>query len=70
MVCEKCWNDAYGRALSDTSKTQTEHYRALLEERKGCACPPRCPYCNERPVEHYGIGGPKCTECEDMLLTC
>lgn len=29
---------------------------------------PKCGYCKLRPAEHDGIGGPKCTECEDMLL--
>ena len=36
--CEKCWGDAYRRALGDTSKTQSDHYRDLLEERKDNPC--------------------------------
>lgn len=36
--CEKCWNDAYTRSLSDTNKSQTEHYFDLLEERKDNPC--------------------------------
>lgn len=37
-ACEKCWNDAYSRSLSDTSKTQVEHYNDLLQERKDNPC--------------------------------
>lgn len=29
---------------------------------------PLCGYCRIRPAEHFGVGGPKCTECEDMLM--
>ena len=34
--CEKCWSDAYIRMLcnSESLKTQADHYRELLEERK------------------------------------
>lgn len=39
-ACEKCWSDAYGRMRADTSKTQTEHYMDLLEERKDNPCTP------------------------------
>ena len=38
MVCEKCWSDAYRRMLVDTSKSQSEHYYDLLEERKDNPC--------------------------------
>ena len=38
MTCEKCWSDAYLRALSDPSKDQTDHYFDLLEERKDNPC--------------------------------
>lgn len=31
--CERCWGDAYMRSLDDTSKTQTEHYSVILDER-------------------------------------
>ncbi len=31
--CEKCWDDAYLRWMTDRSKTQAEHYRDLLAER-------------------------------------
>lgn len=33
MICEKCWADAYVRALS-SGKPQYEEYKALLDERK------------------------------------
>lgn len=33
-MCKKCWDDAHMRVLSDTSKSQTEHYLDLLEERE------------------------------------
>jgi len=28
--CEKCWGDAYMRSLSDPSKSQHEHYEAIV----------------------------------------
>ena len=37
-ACEKCWSDAYRRMLADTSKSQTEHYYDLLEEKKDNPC--------------------------------
>ncbi len=34
MACEKCWQDAYTRAVFvDPSKSQVEHYHELLAER-------------------------------------
>lgn len=39
-MCEKCWSDAYGRAMAHTSKTQTDHYCDLLRERKDNPCTP------------------------------
>jgi hypothetical protein len=38
--CEKCWGDAYIRTLlnSEGLKTQADHYRDLLEERKDTPC--------------------------------
>jgi hypothetical protein len=36
--CEKCWGDAYLRYRMDPSKTQADHYRDLLEERKDRPC--------------------------------
>lgn len=39
-ACEKCWRDAYMRTLSHPSKSQTEHYYDLLEERKDKPCTP------------------------------
>ena len=39
--CEKCWADAYMRMLSQPTKSQSEHYRGLLEERKDNPCTPR-----------------------------
>jgi hypothetical protein len=39
MACEKCWGDAYFRWMHvDPSKSQSEHYRDLLEERKNNPC--------------------------------
>jgi hypothetical protein len=40
-ACEKCWGDAYGRMLGDSSKSQGEHYHDLLEERKDNPCTPK-----------------------------
>ena len=37
-ICLKCWNDAYLRSLSDTSKAQYDHYLDFLEECKGNPC--------------------------------
>jgi len=31
MVCDKCWGEAHLLAVSDTSKTQTEHYSGLVK---------------------------------------
>lgn len=39
-MCEKCWADAYMRAVNNPSKSQTKHYFDLLEERKGNPCTP------------------------------
>ena len=38
MACEKCWGDAYLRWMSNPEKSQAEHYRDLLEERKNTPC--------------------------------
>jgi hypothetical protein len=38
-ACEKCWTDAHFRTLENPCKSQTEHYRELLEERKNNPCP-------------------------------
>jgi hypothetical protein len=40
MACEKCWGDAYMRSQAEPSKSQAEHYRDLLEERKDNPCSP------------------------------
>lgn len=41
MACEKCWGDAYFRwRFVDGGKSQSEHYRELLEERKDAPCTP------------------------------
>lgn len=37
-ACEKCWSDAYGRMRSDPTKSQTDHYQEILEERKEKPC--------------------------------
>jgi len=39
-VCEKCWGDAYMRMLSEPTKSQSEHYYDLLQERKDNPCTP------------------------------
>jgi hypothetical protein len=41
MACEKCWGDAYVRWMSDSSKTQAEHYQDLLAERVLKPCSPK-----------------------------
>ena len=38
-ACEKCWGDAYRRMMM-LGGSQTEHYYALLEERKDNPCTP------------------------------
>lgn len=39
MMCEKCWNDAYTRHhFVNPGKSQADHYRELLEERKANPC--------------------------------
>jgi hypothetical protein len=40
-ACEKCWGDAYMRWLAHPSKSQSEHYLDLLEERKDNPCSER-----------------------------
>lgn len=41
MACEKCWGDAYFRyRFVDPGKSQSEHYRELLEERRDKPCTP------------------------------
>lgn len=37
-MCEKCWADAYSRHLSNSDKSQTEHYNELVAERKDNPC--------------------------------
>ena len=39
--CEKCWADAYRRALSQPMISQSKHYHDLLKERKDSPCAPR-----------------------------
>lgn len=39
MACEKCWGDAYNRMrFVDPTRSQSDHYRDLLEERKDNPC--------------------------------
>lgn len=38
MACEKCWGDAYLRHRLNPEKTQADHYRELLLERKDNPC--------------------------------
>ena len=37
-ACEKCWADAFRRHMLDPSKSQSEYYEELLEERKDNPC--------------------------------
>ena len=37
-ACEKCWADAGRRAMSDPSKSKSEHYMDILKERKDNPC--------------------------------
>lgn len=37
-ACEKCWNDAYRRALDEPMRDQADHYQDLLRERKDSPC--------------------------------
>lgn len=39
--CEKCWTDAFTRSMCDRSKSQTEHYQDLLQERDSNPCTPQ-----------------------------
>lgn len=38
MVCEKCWDDAYSRMLTNPNKSQYEHYQDMLRERNNNPC--------------------------------
>lgn len=40
-MCEKCWADAFARAMAN-GRTQYDNYLALLKEREAmpCATPP------------------------------
>ncbi len=38
MGCEKCWGDAYTRTFIEPMKSQAEHYRDLIKERKDNPC--------------------------------
>jgi len=37
-ACEKCWGDAFMREMEEPNKSQAEHYRDLLKERKDNPC--------------------------------
>ena len=39
-MCEKCWADAYLRAMV-SGQPQSQHYRELLNERKDRPCSPQ-----------------------------
>jgi hypothetical protein len=39
-TCEKCWADAHKRAVSNPTRSQTDHYYDLLKERKDKPCSP------------------------------
>ena len=61
MACEKCWGDAYNRMrFVDPTRSQSDHYRDLLEERKGNPCTPEeqrgehpCAYCGKMSRYKY-----------------
>jgi len=55
--CEKCWGDAYMRMRCDSSKSQAEYYRDLLNERKDNPC---------TPEEQAGLDAKKCPNCGRM----
>jgi len=40
-ACEKCWREAGRRVMSDTSKTQTDHYGDIIKEKEGNPCSPQ-----------------------------
>ena len=40
MWCEKCWRDANRRFFLNPSKSITEYYYELLQERKDNPCTP------------------------------
>ena len=42
-MCEKCWGDAFRRAMNDPIKSQAEQYELLLAERNkvGPICSPK-----------------------------
>jgi hypothetical protein len=40
-ACEKCWDDAFRRTLTDSNKSQADHYADLLKEREHNPCSPR-----------------------------
>lgn len=64
MACEKCWADAYLRAMSHPEKTQAEHYHDLLEERKENPCPPMSPCSNCGHLSGILILG-RCVACAE-----
>ncbi len=39
--CEKCWADAYKRAITNPSKPQHQHYVELVMERQSNPCTPK-----------------------------
>lgn len=49
-ACEKCWGDAYRRMMM-LGGSQTEHYYALLEERKDNPCTPEEQRGDNTPAE-------------------
>jgi hypothetical protein len=63
-VCEKCWTDAYSRAMGDFSKTQTEHYCDLIEERKDSPC------VTSDPEAPRAGGFEVCNKCHRVECIC
>ena len=53
--CERCWGDAYMRFLSDPTKSQGEHYQALLKERK------------DNPCSELEQKGARCSKCDSYF---
>lgn len=57
--CEKCWGDAYIKALHNPTRSQAEHYSDLIKERN---CTPEeqagedagvCQKCGRKAIHQY-----------------
>lgn len=64
--CEKCWSDAGRREHRGTSKTKTDHYHDLLEERTANPCTPE-EQCGEMHIVlDWKDGGKRCV-CGEVV---